>query len=103
MAEIDRIVLMSLKPEYAHASGRAEVAAEARRVMPGVAGVLDIRVGIGAGPEAGTRSWDVSLLVRLKGPEVLDAYRDDTAHRAFVDVFLAERVEFKKAWNFTAT
>lgn len=102
---IDRIVLLSLKPELAHPAGRAEVAAEARRVLPGVPGVLDVRVGVADDPAPGEKgnSWDVSMLIRIASAEALPAYQADAAHRAFVDEYLAARVGFRKAWNFTAT
>lgn len=104
-APIDRIVLLSLKPEWANVDGRAEVAAEARRVLPKVPGVIDVRIGVADDPAPGAKgnSWDVSMLIRIASAEALPAYAADGPHRAFVDVFLAARVGFRKAWNFTAT
>ncbi len=104
-AAIDRIVLLTLHPPLANAEGRAAVAAEARRVLPKVPGVVDVRIGVADDPppDKPGPSWDVSLLIRIESADALPAYQADKAHRVFVDAFLAERVEFRKAWNFTAT
>ena len=106
MAHIDRIVLLSLDAPYANPAGRAEVAAEARRVLPKVPGVVDVRIGVADDPQPGAEkanSWDVSMLIRIESADALPAYQADAPHRAFVDEFLRARVEFRKAWNFTAT
>lgn len=102
---IDRIVLLTLKPHLANAEGRAAVAAEARRVLPKVPGVVDVRVGVADDPDPGKQgpSWHVSMLIRIESADALPAYQADGPHRAFVDGFLAERVEYRKAWNFNAT
>lgn len=104
-APIDRIVLLSLKPELADPEGRAAVAAEARRVLPDVPGVIDVRIGVADDPAPGEKgnSWDVSMLIRIASAASLPAYQADPAHRRFVDGYLADRVGFRKAWNFTAT
>lgn len=107
---VDRIVLLSLIPELAHPEGRAQVAAEARRVLPEVPGVIDVRIGVAEpadepptadGPRP--NAWDVSMLIRIASADALPAYQADPAHRAFVDGYLAPRVAFRKAWNFTST
>ena len=103
-APIDRIVLLSLKPERATPEERAAVAAEAMRVLPAVPGVIDVRIGVADDPAPGEKgnSWDVSLLIRIESAAALPAYQADKPHRVFVDEFLAARVDFRKAWNFTS-
>lgn len=105
MPAIDRIVLLTLNDDLADVAGRAAVAAEARRVLPDVPGVVDVRVGVADDPPPGAKgnSWDVSMLIRIESAAALPAYQADKAHRVFVDEFLAARVAFRKAWNFTAT
>ncbi|MCB9727033.1 MAG: Dabb family protein [Deltaproteobacteria bacterium] len=98
---ITRIVLFKLDDAHASDAGRAAVVAEARRVMPEVAGVRAIEVGVPADAES-LRSWDVSLIVRLDAVDALPAYQADAAHRAFVDQFLRPRLAAAKAWNFEA-
>ncbi|MEZ4268916.1 MAG: Dabb family protein [Myxococcota bacterium] len=98
---ITRIVLIKLNDEHATDAGRAEAAAEAKRVMPHVAGVRSVEVGLPGEPDS-LRSWDLSLLVRLDSVDALPAYQADAAHRAFVDTFLKPRKAMSKAWNFEA-
>ncbi len=98
---ITRVVLIKLNDQHSTDAGRAAVVAEAKRVMPTVAGVHSVEVGLPADPES-LRSWDFSLLVRLESADALPAYHADPAHRAFVDTFLEQRKTMAKAWNFEA-
>lgn len=96
---ITRIVLFKLDDAHATDVGRAACVAEARRVMPTVARVISVDVGLPADPES-LRSWDFSLQVRLASTDDLPAYQADAAHRAFVDTFIKPRLAIAKAWNF---
>jgi hypothetical protein len=98
---ITRVVLVKLNDDNATDAGRAAVIAEAKRVMPTVAGVHSVEVGLPGDPDS-LRSWDFSLLVRLESVDALPAYQADVAHRAFVDEFLKPRKAMAKAWNFEA-
>jgi hypothetical protein len=97
---IERYHFLKLKPEFATPDGRSEVAARCRAVLPGLPGVQAVVVGIPADDESAA-GWDLSIMVRFAVLADVARYRADPDHRRFVDSFLAPRVEFKKAWNFT--
>lgn len=97
---IERHHYLKLKPEFATPEGRAEVAARCRAVLPGLPGVQAVVVGTPADDESAA-AWDLTIMVRFAVLDDVAPYRADPAHRRFVDEFLAPRVEFKKAWNFT--
>jgi hypothetical protein len=96
---IERYVLLKLHPEHATPEGREAVVAETRRALPQVTGVRAVWVGVPA-DDASAKSWDVAIRVTLDDIAAVPAYYDDPVHRAYVDAFLAPRVEFKKVWNF---
>lgn len=95
---LDRFVMLKLVDAEATDAGRRAVVEEAKRVMPQVPGVEGVRLGCPADESAA--GWDVAMVVTIRSADDLPAYRDDPAHRAFVDAFLGPRVAFKKAWNF---
>lgn len=98
-AMIERHVLLKLHPDHATPEGRATIVAEARRILPAVAGVRAVVLSIPA-DAATAGSWDVALRVTLDDVAALDAYFADPRHQAFVDEVLTPRTVFKKAWNF---
>ena len=93
---IERIVLLRLAPAYATPEGCEAVAARSREVLPQVAGVQDVTVGVALEADA---EWHVSLVVRLGSADDLAPYGSDPAHRAYVDHFLRPRLEAIRAWN----
>jgi hypothetical protein len=95
---IERYVFIKLREELADDDGRAEVAAEAERVITALPGVVSLRVGRPADGHA-ARAWDVSLVVAFAHLDAVAAYRDHPDHRRFVDGFLAPRIEVLKAWS----
>ncbi len=97
---VERYHFLKLKPECATSEGRQEVAARCRAVLPTLPGVQAVVVGTPADDES-AGAWDVSIMVRFAALADVATYRADPEHRRFVDAFLAPRVEFKKAWNFT--
>ena len=97
---IERYHFLKLRPEHATPEGREEVVSRCRAVLPGLPGVVSVVVGAPAEDE-GAAAWDLSIVVRFAALADVAPYRADPGHRRFVDEFLAPRVEFKKAWNFT--
>lgn len=97
---IERYHFLKLRPEYATPAGRDEVVTRCMAVLPGLPGVRSVVVGAPADDESAD-AWDVSIVVRFATLDDVAPYRADPGHRRFVDEFLAPRVEFKKAWNFT--
>lgn len=97
---IDRHHFLKLRPGFATPEGRDEVVARCRAVLPGLPGVQGVTVGTPTDDESAA-AWDVSIVVRFATLADVARYRADPEHRRFVDGFLAPRVEFKKAWNFT--
>lgn len=98
-AMIERIVLFKLKDEYCNDAARAEIAERSRKDLSALEQVVSVSVGVPA-DEASEKSWDLSLIVRFKNLEDVAAYIVDPAHRAYVDDYMTERTEMKKAWNF---
>lgn len=98
---IHRIVLFKLKEAYANEAGRAAVVAKSREMLPGVPGVVEVVAGVPA-DERSRRDWDLCLQVRFASLEDVAPYLSHPDHRAYVDDFLADRLEVIKAWNFEA-
>lgn len=96
---VERYVFLKLVPAHATEAGRAEVVAEVERVFPALPGVRSVRVGVAAEPRS-LAAWDLVLVIGFDAVEDVPAYVDSPPHRAFVDDFLAPRVDAKKAWNF---
>lgn len=96
---IERIVLFKLRGEHAQRSARAEIAAHTRRVFATLPGVRGFSVGEPA-DEWADKAWDLSIIVRFDSLEDVAAYAADPTHREYVDVYLKDRVEVRKAWNF---
>jgi hypothetical protein len=92
---IERIVLLKLSDR----GRRDEIAAEARRVLPGLPGVRGVQVGIPA--DAGAEVWDLLFAVRFGALSEVEAYLAHPDHVRFVEQTLAPHVEIRKAWNFT--
>ena len=95
---IERYVFIKLAEGRSTPDGRAEVVAEAERVLPGLPGVVSVRIGTPADEHA-QRAWDVSLVLEFSSLEDEGAYRAHPEHRRFVDEFLAPRMAVIKAWN----
>lgn len=98
-AMVQRYVFLKLDDAHATDAGRAEVADKSREVLSKLEDVSAVVVGIPA-DEPALRSWDISIVVEFESLERVASYRDDPAHRAFVDEFLAPRIAVIKAWNF---
>ncbi len=94
---IERIVLVKLADDAV--PRRPEIAKyslEALRLIPGVE---DVHVGLPAdSPSA--EAWDLSLVLRFRSLDDVEAYRVHSDHRAFVDSYLRPRMAAIKAWNF---
>ena len=95
---IQRIIMVKLKDEWATPAGRAEVAAHSRAVMGGLKTILGVDVGTPA-DDAATRSWDLSLVVRLASAADLPGYISEPAHKAYVEDYLSPKAIVKKVWN----
>jgi hypothetical protein len=95
---IERYVFIKLNAEYASEHGRRAVV-DRTRALAALPGVLELRVGVPT-EAAGSKSWDVSIAVRFADVAAFERYRLDPDHRAYVDEFLAPRLEVIKAWNF---
>ena len=96
---ITRIVLFKLKDEYCTDEARAEIAAYTRSTLEAIAGVQALSVGVPA-DDASEKSWDLSIILEFGSIEDVTAYRNDPAHRAYVDEYMRPRMEVVKAWNF---
>lgn len=92
---IERHVYLRLKDR----ADRARVEERALAVLPTIAGVRGVLVGIPA--DEASDVWDVALTVRFAALDDVAAYLADPVHRAFVAEELEPRVEVRKAWNFT--
>lgn len=96
---IERYVFVKLVDAWAGAARRAEVAAESRRALGALDGVVDVRVGTPADEHA-SAAWDLSIAVTFDRLEDVGPYLSDPAHRAYVDDYLRPKLEVIKAWNF---
>ena len=96
---IDRIVLFKLKDEYSNDEARAEIAEKSRKDLSALPQVVNVSVGVPADAHA-LEGWDLSLVVRFNSLEDVKAYIVDPDHRAYVDDYMADRIEVRKAWNF---
>jgi hypothetical protein len=92
---IERIVLLKLVDR----GRRDEIAAEARRALPGLPGVQGVHVGVPA--DAGAEVWDLLFAVRFDTLPDVEAYLVHPDHVRFVEQTLLPNVEIRKAWNFT--
>ncbi len=95
----DRFVFVKFKDQWANDQGVAEFVAESRRVLPKIPGVLRVRAGRPADAHAG-KGWDVCLVLGFASLEDIEVYRVHPDHTAFLETFLAPRVEAKRVWNF---
>ena len=96
---IERTVYIKLNEANATDAGRAAVAQATHAALAAVPGVLSVRVGTPAdGPSA--KAWDLGLSLTFASLATLEAYWLEAAHRAFVDEYLAPRMECIKAWNW---
>lgn len=96
---IDRYVFVKLTEAHAEPAARAEIADHTRRVLAAIPGIIRVTVGTPA-DEAAVKSWDLSIVVRLRDLDDVEAYRVHPEHRVFVDDYLAPRMQVIKAWNF---
>jgi hypothetical protein len=96
---VERHHYLKLKAAWATDTGRAEVVERALAVLPSCRGVLRATAGVPADADAAA-AWDVCITVRFAHLDDVATYRVDPSHRAFVDEFLAPRLEVKKGWNF---
>lgn len=96
---IERIVLFKFKETYSNDAARAEIAEKSRKDLSALKQVVNVSVGVPADAHA-LQGWDLSLVVRFHSMEDVEAYIVDPDHRAYVDDYMSERVEVRKAWNF---
>lgn len=96
---VERYVFIKLKDKYSNKKGRTEVVSEAKAVLPGIPGVLDMTVGK-PGDKHAKSAWDVSLRLRFEGLEDVEPYLQHEEHVYFIEEFLDSRIKVKKAWNF---
>ena len=96
---IERIVLFKLKEPYSIDAAREEIAERSRKDLSALSQVQSVSVGVPA-DEYALKGWDISLVVRFASMEDMQAYVVDPDHRAYVDDYMTERVEVRKAWNF---
>ncbi len=92
-------MLIKLKPAYATAEHRAEIAAATASTLPKAEGVRALRIGTPA--DARTRRyWDLCLQVVLDDIDAVERYRVDPVHRAYADVFLEPMMQRIHVFNF---
>ncbi|MEM7138765.1 MAG: Dabb family protein [Myxococcota bacterium] len=96
---IERIVLFKLKDAYANDAARSEIAERSRKDLSALPQVKSVTVGVPGDAQA-LESWDISLVVRLESLDDFAEYVDHPDHRAYVDDYMSERIEVRKAWNF---
>ena len=95
---IQRIIMVKLKDEWSTPAGRAQVAGHSRAVLSKLTTILGVDVGTPA-DDAATRSWDLSLVVRLASAADLPGYISEPAHKAYVEGYLGPKAVVKKVWN----
>jgi hypothetical protein len=95
----ERFVYLKLKDEWANAEGRELVARESARVLPAIDQVVACRAGVPADAHA-AKGWDLCLAIRFDSLADIEAYRVHPDHQAFLNDFLAPKVEAKRVWNF---
>ena len=84
---IQRVVEIHLKDEFSKPEKLELVAQHTREVLGSIDMVSDLIVAVPA--DARTRTeWDLLILLRLVDMKAVEAYRTETTHRAFVDVYL---------------
>ncbi|MCO4768674.1 MAG: Dabb family protein [Deltaproteobacteria bacterium] len=96
---IERLVLLSLRPDFATPDGRAEVVARAEEVIATLPQVLEV-AGSAAADERTAGAWDVCLRIHFASLDDVAAYLPEAKHRALVDDFLTPRIDALKAFNF---
>jgi hypothetical protein len=96
---VERIVLIKLVESEATDAGREAVLNESHRVLPTIKGVKSLRCGVPAEDKTAA-SWDIQLSLTFNCMDCVNSYLIDPTHRAYVDMFLSERMSFIKAWNF---
>jgi hypothetical protein len=96
---IERVVLIKLKPAYANAERRAEIAEATASTLPKAEGVRGLRIGTPADART-RRDWDLCLQVVLDDIDAVERYRVDPVHRAYADVFLRPMLERIHVFNF---
>lgn len=99
---IRRVVTVKLKDAYATDEERAQIAAHSRDVLRTVPGVRAVEVGVPADGFT-RRQWDLCILVQFDDLAAVEAYRTDTIHRAFADVFLKPLRDKIRVSNFEIT
>ncbi len=78
---------------------RAEIAADCRRVLPNLTGVIACAVGTPADDQSAA-AWDLSIVLCFATMADLESYRADPAHKRFAEETLAPYIEVRKIWNF---
>jgi len=94
---IERIVLVKLTDE--EVKRRSKIADHSRGVLRLIPGVEDVHVGLPA-DKPSAAAWDLSLVLRFRSLDDVEAYRVHPDHRAYVDSYLKPRMAAIKAWNF---
>jgi len=94
---IERHVYLRLLPEQRTECGLREVAdrTEALTSLPMVRSLRILR----AADERAQAAWDLCLVIHFDDLSGYALFRDDPAHRHYVDEFLAARTQVVKAWN----
>ena len=95
----ERFVYLKLKDEWATDEGRALVVKESARVLPAIKEVVACRAGVPADAHA-AKGWDLCLALRFESLADIETYRVHPDHKAFLEDFLAPKVEAKRVWNF---
>lgn len=95
----ERFVYLKLKDEWATDEGRALVMKESARVLPAIKEVVACRAGVPADAHA-AKGWDMCLALQFASLADIETYRVHPDHQAFLEDFLAPKVEAKRVWNF---
>lgn len=96
---IERVVLVSLQPEYRSADDLRRIVAQTREVLAGIPEVRALRVGSAAEPRT-QEAWQLCIEVRFDDLEAVERYRAHNVHRAYVDVFLRPMMQSIRVFNF---